>query len=199
MTILALTLASALAADYGGATGAIELAGAYAPGYGIGYAGTLRGGIPIPLGNQDPLWQVVPEVSVRYASVGANLTHLGNLSFAIGGRGSAVVWEGNRRKNKKFKGRARFQQYAEAGALVHLGVGFDTQHQPTTLTTNGLSDPRAYGDLGVYGAFVTLHYTVGAQLTQALILPSATQTSSAPITTVGFYLELPIQRMLGML
>ncbi len=198
MTLFALVFGAALAAD-GEPTGSIELAGAYSPGRTIGFAAALRAGVPVELTRANLMWQVYPELSFRFVNVGAgNLAHLGNISAAAGGRMSAVVWKDSPRKKKRFKGREKYREIVELGVLAHGGVGFDTQRVDPSLDPDGLFDPRPYGDVGFYGAYVAKDYTIGGQATQAILLPAGWELQRTPITTIGIYVELPLDRLMGL-
>lgn len=199
MSFLALFMGVALAAD-GEPTGAIELAGAYSPSRSIGFGASLRAGVPIELSRQGMMGQAYPELSIRFVNFGAaDLGRLGNLSFAAGGRLSGVVWKDSPRKKKRFKGREKYRELVELGVSAHGGIGFDTQRVDPSLDPDGLFDPRPYGDVGVYGAYVTREYTFGAQITQSILLPAGWELERTPFTTVGLYVELPLERLLEMI
>jgi hypothetical protein len=194
--LLGAMVGAALAAD-GEPTGAIELSGAYSPGRSLGFGAALRAGVPIELTRQAPMWQAYPEFSVRFVNFGAgdSLGRLGNVSAAAGGRLSAVVWKASPRKKKRFKGREKYRELVEFGISAHGGVGFDTQQTDPSLDPDGLFDPRPYGDLGVYGAYVDPNFTIGGQFTQSILLPAGWELERTPITTVGIYVELPIEKL----
>lgn len=194
----ALLFGVALAAD-GEPTAAIELAGAYSPGRTIGFGAAVRAGVPVELTRKNLMWQAYPELSIRFVNVGAgDLGHLGNISAAAGGRFSGVVWKDSPRKKKRFKGREKYRELVELGFSAHAGVGFDTQRVDPSLDPDGLFDPRPYGDVGVYGAYVAKDYTIGGQLTQGILLPAGWELQRTPVTTVGIYVEMPLDKMLSL-